>query len=888
MLLDDEKKKDELLDDDSIYDVEDDSLSTVFQRKEEPKKELIDDEEEAPQDEEGYEVQPQLIEEETEGLAPITISTEMRKSFLEYAMSVIVARALPDARDGLKPVHRRILYGMHELGLTAKVAHKKSARIVGDVLGKYHPHGDSSVYEAMVRLSQDFSMRYPMVDGHGNFGSIDGDGAAAMRYTEARMSRIAATMVDGIRKNTVDYVDNYDGSETEPDVLPSRIPNLLISGATGIAVGMATSIPPHNLTEVVNGVIALARNPEITTEELMERVTGPDFPTGGIIAGTAGIRNAYTTGKGSVKVRSKTHIEEMKSGKTRIIVTEIPYMVNKANMIEKIARLVTDKAISGITDLRDETSRKGIRVVIELKRGIVPEVVLNQLFKQSQLQTTFSMNMIALVDGAPQVLDLKSALRVYLDHQIEVVRRRTEFDLQKTEARAHVLEGLMIAIQNIDEVIRIIRASRNDEEAQNRLIDAFSLSERQAKAITDMRLGRLTGLAIEKMELELDELHKEMAKLKNILENHDVLIDLIIEEISDIRDRFGDDRRTEINESLGDISDEDLITRKDVAITMSSKGYVKRIPLEEYQVQNRGGVGSKGMSTYEDDNVEKILTTNTHTDLLIFTSYGKVYRIRAHQIPEQSKQSKGIPFINLIDVQKDEKIVSLLTVDEYENNTFLLTVTKNGIVKKTPLSEYSRINKNGKIALKMKENDMLVKALIVTDDKHVVIGGSHGKVVRFMSDQIRSMGRTATGVRGINLAGEDNAVVIGASVADDSKYILSVGKDGFGKMTPVTEYRQTSRGAKGVKSINVNKAGELKFVEVVNGDEEILVITKKGIIIRTPLSQVSKSSRASKGVKIIRLQDKNSIKSVALIDSKQIEEKVEEAIEKTQEINLDA
>ena len=894
MLFDDDKTKDLDLesekkdeDEDSKYYVEEEGIKTVFQEPKPQEKVIIEEEEEIiPQEAEDYEVASQLIENETDRLAPITISTEMRKSFLEYAMSVIVARALPDARDGLKPVHRRILFGMHELGLTSSVAHKKSARIVGDVLGKYHPHGDSSVYEAMVRLSQDFSMRYPMVDGHGNFGSIDGDGAAAMRYTEARMSRIAATMVDGIKKDTVNFVDNYDGSEIEPSVLPARIPNLLISGTTGIAVGMATSIPPHNLTEVINGVIALARNPEITIAELMQRISGPDFPTGGIIAGSAGIVKAYNTGRGSVKLRSKTHIEELKNGKNRIVITEIPYMVNKANMIEKIAHLVKDKAIDGITDLRDETSRKGIRVVIELRRDVVPEVILNQLFKMTQLQTSFSMNMIALVDGAPQVLDLKTALKVYLNHQIEVVKRRTQFDLNKTEARAHILEGLKTATQNIDEVIKIIRGSKNDEQAQNQLIQVFALSEKQAKAITDMRLGRLTGLAIEKMNEELEELHKTIIDLKNILQNNHVLINLIIDELSEIKDRFGDDRKTEINESIGDIDDEDLIPQKDIAITMSNRGYVKRIPLEEYQVQNRGGVGSKGMTTYEDDNVEKIVTTNTHTDLLIFTTYGKVYRIRAHQIPELSKQAKGIPFINIIDIKKDEKIVSLLTVETYENNQYLLTVTKKGIIKKTRLSEYSRINRNGKIALKMRENDMLVKAMIVTDQEQVVIGGSHGKVVRFDSTEVRSMGRTATGVKGINLSDDLKSKVVGASITDTEGYILSIGEDGFGKMTHVNEYRQTKRGAKGVKSINTKKAGYLKFVEVVKGSEDILIVTKQGITIRTSLTQVATSARGTKGVKVIRLQEGNAIKSIAVIDVAEVEEKVEEAIRKTQEISL--
>ena len=649
MFFDDENKKD-----DDKFKVEEEKLTTVFE--EEIKEEEEEKEEVPPQDREQYQVQSQLIEEEQDGLSPIPVSKEMRSSFLEYAMSVIVARALPNAKDGLKPVHRRILYGMHELGLTSSATFKKSARIVGDVLGKYHPHGDSSVYEAMVRMSQEFSMRYPMVDGHGNFGSIDGDGAAAMRYTEARMSKIAGLMVDSIRKNTVDFVPNYDDSEQEPLVLPARIPNLLVTGATGIAVGMATSIPPHNLQEVINGAIYLARNPEATVLDLMEFIKAPDFPTGALILGNSGAQKAYETGNGSVTIRSKTHIEELKNGKSRIIVTEIPYMVNKAKMIEKIAHLVKDKVIEGISDLRDETSRKGIRVVIEIKKGIVPEVVQNKLFKLTQLQTNFSMNMLSLVDGQPKILNLKDSLNVYLQHQYEIVRRRTKFDLEKAEDRAHILEGLKIAILNIDNVIKIIRSAKNDQEAQDTLAKNYELSEKQTKAIIDMRLGRLTGLAIEKMNEELKELNETIKTLKNILENHDVLVELVIKEIEDIKNRFGDERRSEIVEGIGNIEDEDLIPQKDIAITMSSRGYVKRIPLELYNVQNRGGIGSKSMNTYEDDNVENILTTTTHTDLLIFTSYGKVFRIRAHQIPEMSKQSKGILLLILLLLKRKRKL----------------------------------------------------------------------------------------------------------------------------------------------------------------------------------------------------------------------------------------
>ncbi len=865
-------------DDDKKYDVEEEKLSTVFEEEVE---------EETKTTKELPEVESQLISEATDSLSPVNISHEMRSSFLEYAMSVIVSRALPDARDGLKPVHRRILYAMSELGLESSKPHKKSARIVGEVLGKYHPHGDTAAYEAMVRMAQEFSMRYPLVDGHGNFGSVDGDSAAAMRYTEARMSKISGQLVDGIRKDTVDFVDNYDGSEKEPQVLPARFPNLLITGATGIAVGMATNIPPHNLTEVINGVIALARNPEITVAELNEYITGPDFPTGATILGNAGIKKAYETGNGPVTIRSITSIEEMKNGKVRIIVTELPFMVNKAKLIEKIAYLAKDKVIEGITDLRDESSRKGIRIVIELRRDVVPEVILNKLFKLTPLQTNFGVNMLALVEGAPRVLNLKAALEVYLDHQVEVVQRRTKFDLNKAKARAHILEGLKIALNNIEEVIKVIRASSTDAEAQSKLQSGFNLSEIQAKAITDMRLGRLTGLAQEKMQDELDGLNETIKILTNILENREVLIDLIVTELEEVKTKYGDDRRTEILEgAFGSINDEDLIPQKDIAITMSSRGYVKRIPLEEYKLQNRGGVGTKSMTTYEDDNVESILATNTHTDLLIFSTKGKVYRIRAHQIPELSKQAKGIPFINIIGIEKGEKVISMLTVDKYDDGNYLFTVTKNGIVKKTSLSEYARINKNGKIALGLKPEDALVKAMVVQDDTEVIIGAAHGKVVRFLATEVRSMGRTASGVKGIDLSGENKTKVVGASTSIEGDKILSIGQDGFGKMTLAEEYRMTKRGAKGVKSINVTKAGKLVSVRVVEGNEDIMVVTKQGITIRMDLSQVPTSSRATKGVKVIRLADNNQIKSIAIIKTKEIEEKVEEAIRKTQEISI--
>lgn len=900
-IFDDKDEKDKLENDDSKYRVEEEKIKTVFVEK---KVKIEEDEQEVPQHKEDYQVKSQLVEEETNGVVPITINKEMRQSFLEYAMSVIVARALPDCRDGLKPVHRRILYSMHEQGITSSSAHKKSARIVGDVLGKYHPHGDTAVYEAMVRMAQDFSMRYPMVDGHGNFGSIDGDGAAAMRYTEARMSKIANLMVDSMKKETVDMVDNYDGSELEPAVLPARIPNLLISGATGIAVGMATSIPPHNLKDTIDAVIALAKNSEIDIQELISIVQAPDFPTGALLLGRAGINTAYYTGKGYVTIRSKSHIEELKNGKTRIIVTEIPYMVNKSLMVERIAELVKDKIVDGITDLRDESSRHGIRVVIELKRDVVPEVVRNKLFKLTQLQTKFTINLLSLVKGEPKILNLKQILNVFLDHQIEIVTRRSQFDLDKAAAKAHILEGLKIAISNIDRVIAIVRKSKNDSDAHESLMSEFKLSIEQAKAVVEMRLGRLTGLAIDKMNEELTALNTEIAELRHILENRQALIDLIVKELSEIRDRFGDDRRSEILNIEENIDDEDLIPVKDIAITMSSKGYVKRVPLEEFTVQNRGGVGAKSMSTYEDDSVEKIVVTTTHTDLLILTDYGKVYRIRAHQIPELSKQAKGLPFLNIIDIEKDEKVIALLTTNEYPEDKYLMTVTHHGIIKKTSLAEYERINKNGKIALGMKEGDMLHSAQIISDEDQILIGSNSGNLVRFNSKYefltnengnesstgLRPMGRTASGNKGISLDAKES--VVGTSVTSDGKCVLAISELGFGKLSLLdnedgkANYRITKRGSKGVRTIDAKKAGKLIFIKVVNGDEEILVTTKLGITIRMSLASLDPKGRNTKGVKFINLKEGNKIKSIAVINTRQIEEQVDEAIRKTTEFAL--
>ncbi len=885
----DDDKLDKVLDeeseDDDQYLVEDDDLKVVFLDNNEIVKIQIDEEEsDAPQDKEEYQVKSQLISEETSSLSPILVSTEMKNSFLEYAMSVIVSRALPDARDGLKPVHRRILFSMSELGLTSSSQYKKSARIVGDVLGKYHPHGDTAIYESMVRMAQEFSLRYPLIDGHGNFGSIDGDSAAAMRYTEARMSKIASEMIDGIKKETVNFMPNYDGSELEPIVLPSRFPNLLVSGSVGIAVGMATTIPPHNLREVIDGVIALARNSDITIDELMEFIQGPDFPTGATILGKRGIIDAYTTGRGSITTRSKTHIEVLKNGKARIVVTEIPFDVKKPAMIEKIAQLVKDRKIDGITDLRDETSRKGIRVVIELKRNIVPEVLLNQLFKMTNLQTNYSVNMIALVDGEPKILNLKLALEVYLKHQVEVITRRTQFELDKAQARAHILEGLKIAIENIDDMIAIIKKSKTDIEAQASLIVKYDLSDKQAKAITEMRLGRLTGLAIEKMVEELASLVEQINYYTEILGSKEKTIDLIVDELEEIKSKYSDARRTEIDvNNIGDIQDEDLIPEKNILISMSARGYVKRIPLIEYKVQNRGGVGSSTQTTYSDDDVSKIISTTTHTDLLIFTSYGRVYRLRAHQIPELSKQAKGLPFQNIIQIQKDEKIVSMLTTNSYNDDEYLMTITENGIVKKTPISQYGRINKNGKIALKMKEDDKLIKAMKVTEDGEIIIGSNNGKVVRFQVDQVRSMSRTATGVIGMKFD-DDKSKVIGASNTTEGVIVLSIGASGFAKKTPLEDYRQTKRGAKGVKSINVDKSGALIYVGLVKGNEDVMVVTNKGIAIRTTLDQINETSRATKGVKIIQVKDNSKINSVAIIDVEEIEKEVEQEISKTQDL----
>lgn len=847
------------------YETYEDELKTVF--NEENEEEIDEDEAELEQNQEGFQVSSQLIESEADNIVPKYISEEVRTSFLEYAMSVIISRALPDVRDGLKPVHRRILHCMNELGITHSVAYKKSARIVGDVLGKYHPHGDASVYDSMVRMSQDFALRYPLIDGHGNFGSIDGDEAAAMRYTEARMSKIASLMVEDIKKNTVDFVPNYDGSEQEPQVLPARFPNLLVSGVSGIAVGMATKIPPHNLKEVIETFILLAQNPDISVQELAKHLPAPDFPTGATILGTSGIRQAYETGRGAFVLRSKAKIETFSSGKSKIIVYEIPYEVKKPQIIEKVVQLVRDKKIQGLKDVRDETNRKGIRVVFDVKKGFSPEIILNQLYKETDLQITYNINMLALVNGIPKVLNLKDILYQYLLHQEEVVTRGLQFDLKKAKERHNILLGIKIAVKNIDEVIKIIRASKSDAEAQTTLGQRFDLNEAQTKAIVDMRLGRLTSLAIEKLIAEIKELEEEIERITSIINSHDKLIELIVNNHKKIIESYADDRRTEIvHGSIGQIVDEDLIKEQKVVLTLTKNNYIKRINLDEYRMQNRGGTGSSTATTYKDDNLKNILVASTHSDLLILTSKARIFRLRTHQIPDLSKQAKGVPFINLIPIEKDEDIVSLLVTQEnYEDdNLYLVTVSKLGIIKKTSLSLYKRISKNGLIALNLKENDELLTAFITTEESEIIIGASNGRSVRFDNQDFRSLSRKSMGVKGITLG--ENEVVVGASSTDQGSTVFVLGQEGYGKKTHIDEYRKTARGGKGVITLKTEKAGNLAFISCVKGDEEILILTKQGIVIRTSLEQCNDVSRNTKGVKLITLKPKDSIQSVAVLE----------------------
>lgn len=804
----------------------------------------------------------------------INISKEMRSSFLDYAMSVIVSRALPDVRDGLKPVHRRILYAMNDLGMTADKAYKKSARIVGDVIGKYHPHGDSAVYETMVRMAQDFNYRYMLVDGHGNFGSVDGDAAAAMRYTEARMSKIAMEITRDLNKDTIDYKDNYDGSEREPVVLPARFPNLLVNGASGIAVGMATNIPPHQLGEVIDALLAVSQNPDLTVLDLMEYIPGPDFPTAGILMGRSGIRRAYETGRGSIILRARTEIEEIANGKETIIVTEIPYQVNKAKLIERIAELVRDKKIDGITDLRDESDREGMRIVMEIRRDANASVVLNNLYKYTAMQTSFGINMLALVDGHPKVLSLKECLTHYLAHQQEIIRRRTQFDLNKAEARAHILEGLRIALDHIDQIIALIRGSQTTDIARSGLMEQFGLSEKQAQAILDMRLQRLTGLERDKIEEEYQNLIALITELKAILADEEKILEIIREELLEIKHRFDDKRRTEITDGApGDLMDEDLIPVEKIIITLTHKGYIKRQPISTYRSQRRGGRGIQGMGTNEHDFVEQLLTTSTHDTILFFTNKGKVYRLKGYQIPEFSRTAKGIPLVNLLGVEQDEWVNSMLFVEKFTEDAFLFFATKQGIVKRTSLMDYANIRTNGLIALNIRDEDELISVRLTNGEKHIVMGTRNGMLIRFPEDNVRSMGRTSTGVKGITLSEGDQAV--GMELVEENDYVLIVTENGYGKLTPESEYRIQTRGGKGLKTLNItSKNGPLIAVKTVTGEEDLMLMTMGGVMIRMDIGTISITGRNTQGVKLIRLGDSEVVATVA-----KVEKEDEEALE---------
>ncbi|ASS89682.1 DNA gyrase subunit A [Aeribacillus pallidus] len=817
-----------------------------------------------------------MAENKESQIQEVNISQEMRSSFLDYAMSVIVSRALPDVRDGLKPVHRRILYAMHDLGMTPDKPHKKSARIVGDVIGKYHPHGDSAVYETMVRMAQDFNYRYMLVDGHGNFGSVDGDAAAAMRYTEARMSKISMELLRDINKDTIDYQDNYDGSEKEPVVLPSRFPHLLVNGASGIAVGMATNIPPHQIGEVIDGVLALSKNPDITIGELMEIIPGPDFPTAGQIMGKSGIRKAYETGRGSITLRAKVEIEERENGKQAIIVTEIPYQVNKAKLIEKIAELVREKKIDGISDLRDESDRKGMRIVIEVRRDANVNVLLNNLYKQTALQTSFGINMLALVDGEPKVLNLKQILEHYLDHQKVVIRRRTAFELRKAEARAHILEGLRIALDHIDEVINLIRSSKTTDIAREGLMEKFSLTEKQAQAILDMRLQRLTGLEREKIGEEYNELIKLIEELKGILASEEKVLDIIREELEEIKERFNDERRTEIIATgLESFEDEDLIPKENIVITLTHKGYIKRLPVSTYRSQKRGGRGIQGMGTNADDFVEHLLTTCTHDTILFFTNKGKVYRAKGYEIPEYGRTAKGLPIINLLEIDQDEWINAIIPVPGFVDDWFLFFATKEGICKRSPLSQFSNIRNSGLIALHLREGDELISVHLTDGTKDIVIGTKNGMLIRFHEQDVRSMGRTATGVKGITL--EKNDEVVGMEVLDPGVDVLVVTENGYGKRTHESEYRIQTRGGKGLKTCNITpKNGSVVSVKAVRGDEDLMIITGNGVLIRMDVNDISSMGRNTVGVKLIKLDENEHVSTVALVEKEEQEEQQEE------------
>ena len=791
------------------------------------------------------------------------IGTEMRESFMDYAMSIIISRALPDVRDGLKPVHRRILYAMSEMGMTPDKPFKKSARVVGEVLAKYHPHGDAAVYDAMVRMAQDFSLRYMLVEGHGNFGSIDGDSAAAMRYTEARLSRISGEMLRDIDKETIDFVPNYDGGEMEPSVLPARFPNLLVNGNSGIAVGMATNIPPHNLTEVINGVQALIRNPDITSLDLMEYIAGPDFPTGAFVLGRSGIRQAYQTGRGTITIRARAEIEEA-GGRHRIVVTELPYMVIKSRLVEKIAELVREKKIDGITDLRDESDRSGIRIVIELRRDVNPNVVLNNLYKHTPMQTSFGINMLAIVNKEPKVLSLKEMLQHYLQHQVEVVTRRTRYDLRKAEERAHILEGLRIALDHLDEVIALIRAARDDAEAKEGLMNRFGLSEAQAQAILDMRLRRLTGLEREKIDAEYAELVQKIAEYKRILADEQLLLGIIHDELEEIKRKYGDARRTVITQEEDEILTEDLIPREEVVITMTHTGYIKRLPVSTYRSQKRGGKGVVGMGTKEDDFVEHLFVANTHDYLLFFTNKGRVFRLKAWEVPDLSRTARGTPIINLIQIDQDETINAVIPVASVDTDQYLFFATRKGIVKKTPLSDYANIRKVGLIAITLREDDDLIAVRLTDGKREIIMGTARGMSIRFPESDVRPMTRGATGVKGIEL--DEGDAVIDMDVVEPDQDVLIVTEKGYGKRTPVSEYRVQSRGGKGIKTLHMTeKNGRVVGLKVVRDDRDLMIITASGTLIRTAVAGISSMGRITQGVKLIHIRDEDAVATVAVV-----------------------
>ena len=805
----------------------------------------------------------------------VNISSEMREDFLSYSMSVIIDRALPDVKDGMKPVHRRVIWAMYDAGFTPDKQHVKSANIVGEVMGKYHPHGDTAIYDTMVRMAQPFSYRYPLVDGHGNFGSLDGDGAAAMRYTEARMSKISLELVSDIKKETIDWRDNYDARHKEPVVLPSRFPNLLVNGSMGIAVGMATNMPTHNLGESIDAIIAVMENPDISVVDLMNIIPGPDFPTGGYIVGRGGIKSAYETGKGSIIMRSKVLVEDLPGNKHKLVIKEIPYLVNKQVMYDKIHELAKEKVIEGISDMKDlSNDRNGIRIEIELKKDVQAEVVLNQLYKLTPVQSSFGVNNNVLVNNVPMLLSLKEIINLYVDHQIDVIKRRTAYDLREDEKRAHILEGLKIALDNIDRIVEIIKTSRTDEEILAKFNDEFGIDDKQGEAILSMQLRRLSGLSYEKICAELDELYKEIIDLKDILANHSRVLDIIKTELTVIKDKYNDPRRTEIIDGDIDVDDEDLISVEDVIISLSSNGYIKRLPVNTYKTQNRGGRGIKGMTLNEDDIIDQNITMSTHDHLLLFTNKGKVYRVKGYKIPESSRNGKGIPVINIINIEKDEKVTALVPINrEWEIKGYLFFVTKNGLCKRVEAKEFESIRQSGKIAITMKEDDELVTVKPTLGDEEIIIAASNGKAVRFDERGVRAMGRNASGVRGMNV---DGSTVIGACTSKEGAQILVVSKYGYGKKTPVEEYRITSRGAKGVKTININESnGELVALKAVNGDEDALIMRNDGVIIRISLSNVSTLGRVTKGVRLIKPEENTYVKTVTLMDH-QDEESEEE------------